>query len=305
MQPRKDIWRCGIIPAPLHEVYATGSLDGFDVTWLPRSGNLRYLADPFGLWRGGRLHVFAEHFDYRDARGRIASLTYDADLTLLDRRIVLAEPWHLSYPYVFEAEDAFWMLPESFESGGLWLYRASEFPHRWERAARIALDAIPLDATPCFDGERWWLFYAPAYPEEARLTHLHASWSLSLQGPWHPSAANPILVDARGARPGGTPFQAGDAWHLPVQSCVGTYGAAIRVLRFDTLDVDRVEASVVSEWQAPVAAQPFVDGCHTFSAAGPFTLIDVKQTHYSAKGLLVRPMRAWHRRKRAAQPYGW
>jgi hypothetical protein len=305
LQIRKDIWRCGIIPASLPQILQSESLDGWPLTWLPGSGDLRYLADPFGIWRQNQLYVFAEHFDYRDARGRIALSVYDSALTLLDQALVLSEPWHLSYPYVFEAEGVIWMLPESFESGALWLYRAVDFPKRWERSVRIELDAIPLDATPYHDGERWWLFYAPAFPQDARLTHLHVAWSLTLEGPWHSSEANPVFVDKKGARPGGTPFRFEDSLLLPVQSCVDTYGAAIRMVRIDRLVPDAVDLSVISEWRAPSSAIPYLDGCHTMSGAGPFTLIDVKQTKFSAKGLFVRPLRKWHRQKRAMLPYRW
>lgn len=305
MQIRKDIWRCGIVHAELSEIHRAGTLDGARVTWLPNSGELRYLADPFGLWRENRLHVFAEDFDYRDARGRIALSVYDDRLNFLDQEIVLCEPWHLSYPFVFEAQSSIWMLPEAFESGASWLYRAVDFPGRWERAARIDLDAIPLDATPYHDGERWWLFYAPAFPDNARLTHLHLAWAPTLEGPWKASAANPVFVDKRGARPGGTPYRIGNALFLPVQNCVGTYGAAVRLLRIDLLSPDRIEIAVHCELQAPKTARPFVEGCHTLAGVGPYTLIDVKQTRASAKGLLVRPVRRWYRQRRARAPYAW
>lgn len=295
MQLKKDIWKCAIVGAPVSEIVASGSLDGWPMTWIPGSGDLRYLADPFGIWRDGALHVFAEHFDYRDARGRIVLSIYDRVLNLVEQRIVLREPWHLSYPFVFEADGETWLLPESFGSGGLWLYRAAQFPYRWERAARIALDAVPLDATPFHDGERWWLFYAPAFPEAARLTQLCAAYADRLEGPWRPYAHNPCLSDPLGARPGGTPLRLESGLYLPVQGCAGTYGAAVRLLRIDTLRPDRIDVAVTGTLEAPALAAPFTDGCHTLAAAGAVTLIDVKRTRLSLKGLAVRPLRGLYR----------
>jgi hypothetical protein len=305
MQLRKDIWRCAIVGASAQEIVAAGSLDGWPLTWLPGSGGLRYLADPFGLWRGGRLYVFAELFDYRDAVGRIAVSEFDAGLNLLGQSIVLHEPWHLSYPFVFEAEGKTWLLPESFQSGGLWLYRATEFPHRWERAARIGPESVPLDATPFHDGERWWLFYAPAFPETARLTELHAAYADRIEGPWHAFVGNPVLVDPLGARPAGTPVRHDGALYLPVQGCTGTYGASVRLLRIDALRPEAIVVALADELHAPAAAAPFIDGCHTFAAAESVTLIDVKRTRFSPAGLMVRPLRGMHRRARAAAPDRW
>jgi hypothetical protein len=266
---------------------------------------LRYLADPFGLWREGSLYVFTEHFDYRDAIGRIAVSEYDAALRLIQQAIVLREPWHLSYPFVFEADGETWLLPESFQSGGLWLYRSAAFPHRWERAARIELADIPLDPTPFHDGERWWLFYTPAYPRTARLTTLCAAYADRIEGPWHTYAGNPFFEDKLGARPGGTPFRRDIAVHLPVQECSGTYGSAVRVLRIDRLQPDGITAALTDTFTAPSAAAPFTSGCHTFSGAGPFTLIDVKRSRISPLGLIARPFRSLNQRRREAAPYRW
>jgi hypothetical protein len=301
----KDIWRCAIVGTAMDEIVAAGSLDGLPLTWIPDAGPLRYLADPFGLWRDGRLHVFTELFDYRDAIGRICVSSYDGALTLVDQAIVLAEPWHLSYPFVQEWDGEFWMMPEGFQSGGLWLYRAAEFPHRWVRAARIVLDHVPLDATPFHDGDRWWLFYAPAFPVAARLTQLCAAHADRLDGPWHPYVGNPFFVDQAGSRPGGTVVRHDGAVYLPIQGCEGTYGAKLRLLRFERLDPDAIIAVPMGVLDAPLAAAPFTDGCHTLSAAGPVTLIDVKRTRFSPRGLLVRPLRGLYRRRRAAAPNRW
>lgn len=291
MQLKKDMWRCAIVPAPMDHILHLGTLAEWPLTWLPGTGNWRYLADPFGLWRDERLYVFAERFDYRDAIGHIVVTVFDRDLDVLDQAEVLREPWHLSYPFVFEAEGETWMLPEAFQSDGLWLYRAVEFPARWERVRRIPLDHVPLDATPVHDGTRWWLFYAPAFPVEHRLTHLCAAWAERLDGVWTPHPANPILVDPAGARPGGTPQWHGGSLHLPLQDCRGTYGAALRLLRFEHLAPDRIVGAPAGSLRAPPAARPFLDGCHTLSAAGPVTLIDVKHLQFSPRALAMRPMR--------------
>lgn len=302
MQLKKDIWRCAIVPASADRILERGSLADWPLTWLPGSGDLRFLADPFGLWRDGYLHVFAERFDYRDAIGRIAVTIFDRHLNMVEQTDVLREPWHLSYPFVFEAEGEIWLLPEAHQSGGLSLYRATAFPYRWENAGRIALDDVPLDATPIWTGGRWWLFYAPAFPESQRLTHLCAAWADRLDGPWTTYHANPIMVDARGARPGGTPLWWRGALHLPLQVCRGTYGAALRLARFDSLSPETIAVTLGDMLRPPPAAAPYTDGFHTLSAAGPVTLIDVKQRRFSLHGLAMRPLRDLRRTIGAVRP---
>lgn len=291
MALRKDIWRPAIVGASADAILARGSIAGLPLTWLPPMRSFRFLADPFALWRDGQLYVFVETYDYRVRIGAIEVLVYDAALTLVARHPVLTEPWHLSYPYVFEAEGETWMLPEAHRSGRLTLYRATDFPTRWEAAHVLALDHVAVDATPVFHDGRWWLFYTSADREPDKMSALHVAWADRLRGPWHPHPANPVRVDRGSARPGGTPVIRDGHIVLPVQDCTRTYGGAIRPLTITGLTIDRFAAQVGAPLVAPPALSPYVEGLHTFAAAGPVTLVDVKRTELSLHGLSIEAVR--------------
>ena len=299
---RKDIWRPAIVVAPFERIVAQGSIEGFDIHWLPPMARpFTFLADPFGLWRDGRLHVFVETYDYRVRVGAIEVLTFDAGFRLVDRAPVLAEPWHLSYPQVWEAEGETWLLPEAHRSGRLTLYRAVDFPTRWEPAQVIALDHVAVDATPLWHEGRWWLFYTSASAEPDKMSALHIAFADRLSGPWTPHPMNPVRRDWASARPGGTARVIDGCVVLPVQDCSATYGGAIRPLRFTRLDPDGVEAAAGPAIVAPARFAPFVEGFHTLAAAGPVTLVDAKRTELSARGLsieLAREARKLLRRMR-------
>lgn len=301
MPLRKDIWRPAIVAASAEEILVRGSLDGFARHWLPEMGAFRFLADPFGLWRDGRLHVFAEGYDYRNRVGWIEAFVFDAGFALLERGSALMEPWHLSYPYVFEAEGETWMVPEAHKSGRLTFYRAVEFPFRWEPAIRIALDHVPIDATPLFHDGLWWLFYTSADQEAAKTGALHVAFAERLAGPWQPHPGNPVRIDPAGARPGGVAIMGTDGIILPVQDCTTTYGAGISPLQIKTLTPDRFEARLGATLRAPAGAAPYTEGLHTLSAAGAITLVDMKRTELSAHGLAIqlgeRIRREWRKRR--------
>jgi hypothetical protein len=281
MPIRKDLWRIGAVRAPLDEVLR-GGLQGQEIAWLAKTAPLTFLADPFGIWRNGRLYVFAEAYDYRDRHGTIEVLIFDAELRLVERRPALAEPWHLSYPFIVEAGGETYMLPEAFRSGGLTLYRAAEFPHRWEPVQTIALDQVPIDATPVFHNGLWWLFYTPATTREAKVSALHVAFAPRLTGPWTPHPRNPVRFDASSSRPGGTPVVRNGVIVIPMQDCRSTYGGAIRPLTVATLTPQDFAATA-----GEIIAAPGADGFHTASAAGDVTLIDVKRFHLSAASLAL------------------
>lgn len=282
----KDIWRIGVVQAPAEQLAARG-LGDCAVRWIAGDRSFSFLADPFGLWRDGALHVFAEAYDYRTRHGVIEHLQFDAGLQLETRRTVLQEPWHLSYPFVLEAEGETWMVPEAYRSGGLTLYRAVDFPSRWEPAVRLQLDTAAIDATPFRHAGLWWLAYSPDGSQAEKQGRLHLAFAERLTGRWTPHPGNPVRCDRASSRPGGTPFVFDGALRLPVQDCSRTYGGAIRLLRIDELTPDRFHAEAGPPLAAPASAGPFRDGLHTFASCGPVTLIDVKRIDRSPRGLAI------------------
>lgn len=288
-----DIWRSGFVRAPLARILAAGGLDGFAPEWLPAGrGRFAIQADPFGITRDGNMHVFVETLDYRTRRGTIQALTFDAEMTLLDRATCLSEPWHLSYPAPISWGGEDFLLPEAHRSGGLTLYRATEFPRRWERAARIDLPEVPVDATPVRHGGLWWLFYSPAGDTSGRM---HIAFANSLTGRWRAHPANPVRTGQAGSRPAGQPVALGGRIVLPVQDCSSTYGGSVRPLYVDRLTPDAFDAELGPAIIAPSVLAPYRDGLHTLSQCGAITLFDCKRIDRSlaagAVGLIGKARR--------------
>ena len=306
-----DLWRSGFVRRALTSVSATG-LAASEVTWLPDQGPFAYVADPFGIERDGLLTVFAEHFDYRSRRGEIRYFQYDATDALVGEGVALAEPFHLSYPQLIEDGDELYMLPEGYKSGGLTLYRCVRFPDRWEPAHRI-LDVPAIDATVVRHGGKWWMFHTLPGPADRAMRELHVAFADALTGPWTMHAANPVRSGFEDSRPGGSAFAIDGVLHLPVQDCAGTYGAAINLLRIDTLTPGAFEASVVRRFEAEDLREGYADGLHTLSGHGEATFIDVKgirrstaegwvRTQYKVRRLLGLNGPRTRRRPASASP---
>lgn len=279
--PKSDLWHVGLARAPFARFLAPATLPALrdEIVWLPDPGPWRYVADPFGVQRGGTTHVFVEAYDYRIRRATIEHHAFDAGLVWQGRETVLAQPFHLSYPYLIEQDGEVFMVPESNGAGEVALYRAHRFPGGWERETVLLPHLRAADASPVRHDGRWWMFFTMVGTRGRDRSELHAAYADALTGPWRLHPQTPALVDRGGARPGGTPFvDATGALVLPVQDCRGTYGAALRFLRFTTLNPQEIRCAHLDlRLTGDLVSPEHPDGFHTLSACGDCTLFDVKR----------------------------
>lgn len=154
---------------------------------------IAFVADPFCISIPDSIYVFAEVWNSSVGRGQIAVFQLDACQQVVESRIVLGEPFHLSYPCVFTDGDDYYMLPEAWESGQLLLYKARRFPWEWVRF-KVLLELDYADPQIFFHEHLWYIFL-----NTDPLTNASASvfWSQSLDGNWQPHQQNPIFNDDR------------------------------------------------------------------------------------------------------------
>ncbi len=196
----------------------------------------RGYADPFPLERNGRAWVFFEDFGYAGRRrGRISVAELDAQGRLGEVATALERPYHLSYPYVFEWRGEAWMLPETSENRSLELYRAVDFPGRWELEKVIFENVVAVDATLLEHAERWWMFVNRSVAGGGQDDELFVYWSESPVGEWTPLRDNPVVSDVRRARPAGRPFRVDGDLIRPAQDGSCDYGYAIALNRVEVL----------------------------------------------------------------------
>ncbi|HVL55402.1 MAG TPA: hypothetical protein VM491_02780 [Burkholderiaceae bacterium] len=165
----------------------------------------RFFADPFVAHdpRTGRAYCFVEEFDERIGRAHIALLEIDRD-GVQYRGPVLQKPFHLSFPYVFRVGDEMFMCPEMVEARRIEVYRAVEFPIRWEPHAVLMDDVRAVDSMIFDAGGRWWLMTNIDPGGDAGYPQLHLFHADTPFGSnWQPHPQNPIRIDSEGARNAG------------------------------------------------------------------------------------------------------
>jgi hypothetical protein len=253
-----------------------------DVRWVRETSG--FFADPFVVTMSDRRYVLGERLDGKTRNGFIACLEIGENGQVLKDSTVLRSSTHLSYPYVFAHDGAWYMVPENAQAKRAILYRAIEAPYHWEPLATVVDGVGSCDNTIVRYADRWWLFCThPSRDANLNLFLYHAQ---DLRGPWTAHAANPVKTDIRSARPAGTPFVVDGVLYRPAQNCVRSYGDAIAFNRITALDEETFSEEVVATFTRRNAGKPN-QGVHTISHTNGTVAIDCK-TVTRAGGRLVR-----------------
>jgi hypothetical protein len=194
------------------------------------------VADPFMIQVDGLWHMFFEVVSWQGGSrtGVIALATSRDARTWRYRRIVLAEPFHLSYPYVFRSGSDFYMVPESSRAGAVRLYRADPFPSRWRFVKNLIEGPVLADSSVFHREGRWWMLTeTDPVRRSGTLRLFHAG---ELTGPWSEHPSSPVVRGDPGAsRPGGRVLCLHDRVLRFAQVCDPVYGAALRAFEITEL----------------------------------------------------------------------
>ena len=233
----------------------------------------RFWADPFPVRVGNEYYIFHEELLFSTGKGSIVATVLDDQGNTMARCIpVLDQDYHLSYPFVFQWDGDFFMIPETASRHRVELYRCVTFPSRW-KLERVLLSGLQaFDPTAALLFGRWWLFANVAAYGAGSMDELHLFHADSPLGPWTPHHHNAVKSDVRSARPAGRIFESHGEFYRPAQDSSKHYGYAVsinRILRLDPEAYEEVEVDkIVPNWGPQVA------GVHTFNVAGNMTVID-------------------------------
>ncbi len=230
-------------------------LTGRDVTDVPAE----FVADPFMARHGGIWHMFFEVMNRETQRGEIGLAESADGLVWSYKQIVLAEPFHLSYPYVFEWEGEHYMMPETLGANAVRLYRATNFPVEWVCVGPIIEGTFADPSVFRFAGD-WWLFACSTPYRHDTLRLFRAN---SLTGPWTEHPASPVVEgDRLSARPGGRVLVTDGGVTRFSQVCFPSYGSRVRAF-----EIRALAGALYSEAEHPHS--PVLQGSGTgWNAAG-------------------------------------
>ncbi len=235
-----------------------------------------FLADPFVISRNGRTFVFVEDYLYQTGKAHISVFEL-SEVGAREIGIALEEPYHLSFPFLFEYQGEIFMCPESSQAREIRIYRCIEFPLRWtlETVAMRAVVAADSMIFP-YDG-RWWLFTNLGESDSHVLsTELHIFVAPDpLSGQWLPHRRNPVLMASDCARNGGLLRDGWQAFRVGQVRGFGSYGTSAKVMRIEKLNEIEYAEGLVCHLTS--VFQSGLRGTHHMHSDGVYSVWDYKR----------------------------
>jgi hypothetical protein len=198
-------------------------------------------ADPCLVKRNGTNYLFFEEYSGKAGKGTIACAIIDSSGTCTKPETVLQRDYHLSYPHIFEWQGDMYMVPESVSNRTIELYRAAEFPRKWELIKVLMNDIKAADTTLCLYRGRYWMFTNIASTPDSEPDNLCLFSAESPLGPWHAHPKNPIITDNSRSRPAGALFFNDGDLLRPSQDCSRDYGQAMWLNQITVLSDDEYD----------------------------------------------------------------
>lgn len=233
----------------------------------------RFWADPFVYSHDGRTFCFVEDFVYKANRAHITALEI-LGTKAVEYGIAVKEPFHLSFPFLFQYKGELYMCPECFESGQIRIYRCAEFPLKWE-LQKVVMEGVSAADTMLFEkGGKWWML--TSLDESGAVDHCSELYLFSSDSPldtnWTPHPQNPIRIDACGGRNAGLVVDGEKLFRLAQRQGFDQYGQGLLVYEIKIISESLFVEELVSEINPTFRRG--LRGTHHLSTDGKTTVID-------------------------------
>jgi len=207
-----------------------------------------FWADPFAININKKNYIFFENYSYKKKKGKISCGIFK-NYKIENICDVLELDHHLSYPFVFELNNSVYLMPEAAEAKRLEIYRAIDFPTKWELYSTAFEGEKIADPTLFFDKQNnIWLFLNkskdPFNDYDSEL-YIYKISDLKLNK-IIPHKQNPVIIDSRRARNAGNIFLNKEQLIRPSQFNINSvYGYGLNLSEITSLTIENYEEKLI------------------------------------------------------------
>jgi hypothetical protein len=201
----------------------------------------KFVADPFIVKTDSLYYMFFEVLNKKNNQGDIGYAESINGFQWKYEHIILDEPFHLSFPYIFKWENDYYIMPESGQDLSVRLYQATDFPKKWEYKGNLIKGYHFADPQIIRYNNLWWLFVCTREND-----NLNVYYSQNLMGPWKQHPESPVIKNNQHiARGGGRILEYNHRLFRYTQDCFPTYGIQVFAFEITKLDTTSYEEKIV------------------------------------------------------------
>lgn len=242
------------------------------VKWMEHKYSDRFFADPF-LWYmdDDNYYILAEEMCFKNENGIIVLLTVSKNsFSLKQRKVIISEPFHLSFPYCEYNSDE--VIPEAGSSSRCTKYTLSRNTH--EVLTKSVISSYGIIDPVYYNTDKGESILGSS-PEEPSST----LYKYSFTGCTYQRQDTPLIVGRSGSRNAGRIFSLRNAIIRPVQDCSLRYGGSVKLMEICASSEGYKEKELISVSSAN--NPPYNETLHTFNKYGDFVIIDGSLDVYS------------------------
>ncbi|MFD1245138.1 glucosamine inositolphosphorylceramide transferase family protein [Paralysiella testudinis] len=279
-------WNIGIMPLPetasinaVPDLLASAS-----VYWLSR--RFHFQADPFAVQQGELLYVFYEALNHHWVRGRIRCRVLNAKMQELEDFEIEGVNdlrCHLSFPFVFKYKNQWYMIPEAHELGKIVLFKATDFPKKWQYTATLIEGIKLVDSFLWQRPEGLYLISA-----EHKTNRQTVYFSRELTHGWQPYTGK-VDSENQHTRPGGGVWHQNSMAYVPFQECgAQEYGQSLYLKQ---IKVDDKGMTSSTEAHLLPFSSDYPSGIHTLNISKNYLIVDAKRWVFQPLNFFIRKFR--------------
>lgn len=207
-----------------------------------------FWADPFFVEYNDIKCLFFEELD-NNGKGIISAAIINECFEIIEKRVVIKESFHLSFPNVFSHDSKLFMIPESSDCQKVLLYQCNSFPFEWSLTRNIVDEVKLVDIVWMNRFDKFWIFANLIenfeYDNNERL-YLFSSNDL-VSGDWVSHPKNPVVTNKGSARNAGKLIIEQDELIRVSQNCNSSYGGNLVFNKIEIISETDYKEKIIHE----------------------------------------------------------
>ncbi|MDD6729153.1 MAG: hypothetical protein PUE08_08055 [Eubacteriales bacterium] len=233
-----------------------------------------WTADPFLIENNEKIYLFFEAFDRLQKKG-VLGYREVTENSVGKIKVIYEAKSHLSFPFIYEENGNYFIIPESSSEGQLYRLKCTSFPDKWEKEKILIEDSL-VDTVLFKDGREKYYISEKTDKNNCfdRVDLFHEE-----NGHLIEKSKNPVKRDINNARGAGKVFEFDGMKIRPAQNCGKSYGEKINFNEILKITSDEFKERLlcdVSVNEVPLTTENFYTGIHTYNKLKNIEIIDLK-----------------------------